>query len=61
MDKKFLYKVLYYGSLWGIAEATLGHLLHAVPLFDIFKDFGLHHVSHWCGMYVPGVCEYRQG
>lgn len=23
---------LFYGSLWGIAEATLGHLLHFVPL-----------------------------
>ncbi len=32
MDKKSWFKVLHYGALWGIAEATLGYALHAFPI-----------------------------
>ncbi len=30
-NKKFLNLVLFYGGLWGLAEATLGYLLHFLP------------------------------
>lgn len=40
MDKKTLCKILYYGSLWGIAEATLGYVLHAAELFSFIKISG---------------------
>ncbi|OQX28508.1 MAG: hypothetical protein B0D92_08535 [Spirochaeta sp. LUC14_002_19_P3] len=40
MEKKMLYKVLHYGSLWGIAEATLGYVLHAVPFLFNMKIAG---------------------
>lgn len=31
MNKKLLVQILFYGSLWGILEATLGHVLHYIP------------------------------
>lgn len=31
MTKKLLAQVLFYGSIWGILEATLGHVLHFIP------------------------------
>lgn len=34
MNRKFklLTQVIFYGSLWGIIEATLGHVLHFIPV-----------------------------
>lgn len=31
MNKKVWIQVLFYGSIWGILEATLGHVLHYIP------------------------------
>lgn len=31
MNRKLLVKILFYGSIWGILEATLGHVLHFIP------------------------------
>ncbi|NMC56407.1 MAG: hypothetical protein GYA50_04210 [Eubacteriaceae bacterium] len=31
MNKKIILPVLFFGSLWGIAEAALGYLLHLIP------------------------------
>ncbi len=31
------FKIIFFGSLWGITEATLGHLLHITPLLNSFK------------------------
>lgn len=40
MEKKMWFKVLHYGALWGIAEATLGYALHVLPIFDSLKIAG---------------------
>ena len=40
MNKKTMFKVLHYGSLWGIAEITLGYILHTVPIFAGVKIAG---------------------
>ena len=31
MNKKGWIQILFYGSLWGLLEATIGHVLHFVP------------------------------
>ncbi len=31
MNKKLFTQILFYGSLWGLLEATLGHVLHLIP------------------------------
>ena len=31
MTKKTLIQILFYGSIWGILEATVGHILHFIP------------------------------
>jgi hypothetical protein len=31
MKQKILIPVLFYGALWGIVEATIGHILHFIP------------------------------
>ena len=31
MNKKIWVQILFYGSLWGLLEATLGYLLHFIP------------------------------
>lgn len=31
MNKKVWIQVLFYGSLWGLLEATIGHILHFIP------------------------------
>jgi len=31
MNKKVWIQILFYGSLWGLLEATLGHVLHFIP------------------------------
>uniref|UniRef100_A0A7C4YF02 Uncharacterized protein n=1 Tax=candidate division WOR-3 bacterium TaxID=2052148 RepID=A0A7C4YF02_UNCW3 len=39
MHKKILLKGLLYGGLWGIAEATLGYILHLIGFFTGFRSF----------------------
>lgn len=50
MDKKAWLKVLYYGGIWGIAEATLGYALHAHPMFTTLKIAGsiMFPIGVWC-------------
>jgi len=31
--QKALFTIIFYGSIWGILEATLGYVLHLVPTF----------------------------
>lgn len=31
MNKKIWVQILFYGSLWGLLEATVGHVLHFIP------------------------------
>ncbi len=31
INKKQVIQILFYGSLWGILEATIGHVLHFIP------------------------------
>ncbi len=30
-DRKLLTAILFYGALWGVLEATVGHILHLIP------------------------------
>lgn len=39
MNKKIILKILYYGSIWGIVEATLGYVLHFVGFITGFNSF----------------------
>lgn len=69
-NKKFLNLVLFYGGLWGLAEATLGYLLHFLPtgiagmimfpvafyfMFNLYKTTGIQSAVLMAGCVAAGI------
>jgi len=69
-NKKLLSLVLFYGGLWGLAEATLGYLLHFLPsgvagmimfpvafyfMFNLYKTTGLQSAVIMAGCVAAGI------
>ncbi|MCD6233960.1 MAG: hypothetical protein J7K63_02825 [Candidatus Marinimicrobia bacterium] len=69
-NKKYLKPVLFYGGLWGLAEATLGYLLHLFPtgvagiimfpvafylMFNLYKSSGMQSGVLMAGCIAAGI------
>ncbi len=69
-NKKFLNLVLVYSGLWGLAEATLGYLLHFLPtgvagmimfpvafyfMFNLYKSSGVQSAVLMAGSIAAGI------
>lgn len=68
--KKFLNLAFFYGGLWGLAEATLGYLLHFLPtgvagmimfpvafylMFNLYKTSGVQSAVLMAGCIAAGI------
>lgn len=69
-NKKLFPQVLFYGGLWGLAEATLGYLLHFLPtgvagmimfpvafyfMFNLYKSSGSQSAVLMAGCIAAGI------
>ena len=69
-NKKYLKPVLFYGGLWGLAEAALGYLLHFLPtgvagiimfpvafylMFNLYKSSGMQSGVLMAGCIAAGI------